>query len=286
MYSILVWTSKGGTGKTTTVANVGPELARLGYNVLLVGFDPQGDLEATFGIEDDDPDVTRVEQLLASGDDPQAAAVEIPLEPVPQRWWRGRPPRPGRLRLLACSSELHGAMALVARRGYEDLDRIVSAFEDEVDVVLIDTQGALTPLSHTAARAADGVLFTQEPGFYEYRALQARLAELEDMRAQEGTAVGLLGVLFVRVDARSRQMREYRVHFSDPEAFGGEPLHVFQAHVRQQASVRDHPRLSQPTVIADPGSHVGVDYRAFARELTERLAQLATTTTAAKKAIA
>jgi len=66
MYRLLVWSSKGGVGKTTSVANLGPALARRGSNVLLVGFDAhQPDLEMTFGIEDDDHEVTRIEDLLA-----------------------------------------------------------------------------------------------------------------------------------------------------------------------------------------------------------------------------
>lgn len=261
MHRILVWTSKGGTGKTTTVANTGPELARLGYRVLMVGFDPQGDLEATYGIDDTDPDVLRVEQLLAGGVDPRTAPVAIAVDGVGEG--------PGSLRLLASSSDLHAASASVARRQFADLDRILGQFDD-VDVALIDTQGAMGPLSHTAARAADSVLFTMEPGFYELRALATRLSDLAELEADEGWALTTLGVLFVRTDARSRQMREYRAHFADSESFG-EPLYVFDAHTRQQSSVRDHARVAQPTVLAEPASHVAEDYRAFAAELVGRI---------------
>lgn len=262
MHSTLVWTGKGGTGKTTTVANAGPELARLGYRVLIVGFDPQGDLEATFGIDDADPDIVRVEQLLAGGIDPRTAAVTIELDGVGET---------GSLRLLASSSDLHTATTVVARRNFEDLDRILDAFDD-VDVALIDTQGAFTPLSHTAARAADSVLFTMEPGYYEYRALAKRLADLDELTRDEDWSLTALGVLFVRTDSRSRHMREYREHFADAGAFGGDPLYVFDAHTRQQSSVRDHPRLAKPTVLAEPTSNVAVDYRAFAAELADRIA--------------
>lgn len=264
MHRTLVWTGKGGTGKTTTVANVGPELARLGYRVLLVGFDPQGDLEATFGIDDADPEVVRVEQLLAGGIDPRTATVSVALGPGFD----------GDLRVLASSSDLHAATAGVARRNFEDLDRILEAFDD-VDIALIDTQGAFTPLSRTAARAADSVLFTMEPGFYEYRALARRLTDLEDLEREEGWSIAPLGVLFVRTDRRSRHMQEYREHFADAAAFGSEPLHVFAAHTRQQGSVRDHPRLARPTVLAEPGSNVAADYRAFTAELVERIAATA-----------
>jgi len=276
VYRILVWTSKGGTGKTTTVANTGPELARLGFSVLMVGFDPQGDLESTFGIDEDTTEVTRIEELLDSGGDPRTAAVDVPLPPLPRRVpWKRRGPV-GRLRLLACSSQLLAHTAAVARRGYKDLDQLLSAFDD-VDLALIDTQGALTPISHTAAHAADGVLFVMEPGYYEYRALAHRLAELDQMRDDEGLEIAPLGLLFIRTGDRSRQMREYRTHFEDPDTLPGESLHVFRAHTRQQASVRDHPRLQKPTVIAEPLSHVAEDYRAFAAELADRLAKLAET---------
>lgn len=261
MHRTLVWTGKGGTGKTTTVANAGPELARLGYRVLMVGFDPQGDLEATFGIDDADPDVIRVEQLLAGGIDPRGAAVTIDLGDVGE----------GSLRLLASSSDLNAATSVVARRNFEDLDRILEAFDD-VDVALIDTQGAFTPISHTAARAADSVLFTMEPGYYEYRALAGRLADLEALKRDKHWDITPLGVLFVRTDGRSRAMREYREHFGDAGSFGGEPLYVFDAHTRQQSSVRDHARLAQPTVLAEPTSNVAADYRAFAGELVARIA--------------
>lgn len=284
MYRLLVWTSKGGTGKTTTVANTAPELARQGYRVLMVGFDPQADLESTFGIEEDTHEVIRVEQLLDGGGDPLAATIDIEVPPLPRRIGRRGPGTGGSLQLLACSSQLLTHTAAIARRGYQDLERVLEAFNSETDLVLIDTQGALTPISHTAARAADGVLFVGEPGYYEFRALSGRLSELDDLRRNEGLDISPIGLLFVRCSARSRQMREYREHFEDPEAFGGEPLYVFRAHTRQQATVRDHPRLQQPTVMAEPESHVAQDYRTFATELVQRLAAIAETEPAGRPA--
>jgi cellulose biosynthesis protein BcsQ len=266
MHRTLIWTGKGGTGKTTTVANLGPEVARLGYNVLLVGFDPSADLESTYGINEDNREIVRVEQLLSGGVDPRTAPIDVDLDGAKKG---------GRLRLLACSSDLNGQMNAVARRGFSDLDHVLEAFADDVDLVLIDTQGALTNLSHTAARAADSVLFCMEPGFYEYRALSRRLAELAQMEADESWAVTALGVMFVRSSDRSRNMREYREHLTDAEAFG-EELYVFDAHTRQQSSVRDHPRFGRPTVLAEPASNVSADYRAAAAELVQRIAATAT----------
>lgn len=48
---IAVTNQKGGVGKTTTTENVAIGLARNGCNVLIVDFDPQGDLTSCLGWE-------------------------------------------------------------------------------------------------------------------------------------------------------------------------------------------------------------------------------------------
>ena len=49
---IAVANQKGGVGKTATTANLGTAISRLGHRVLIVDMDPQGNLTASFGVQD------------------------------------------------------------------------------------------------------------------------------------------------------------------------------------------------------------------------------------------
>ena len=50
MKTIAIANQKGGTGKTTTTYNLGIALTQQGYRVLMVDFDPQGDLSFYCGV--------------------------------------------------------------------------------------------------------------------------------------------------------------------------------------------------------------------------------------------
>lgn len=125
--TIAVVNFKGGVAKTLTVANLGPALAALGLRVLLVDFDPQADLSASWGIEEDHTGV-RVEEALADPDvDPSSAWVELPVS-------NGAT---GRLGLLPAGRALRGQTALLLEGSA--LTGVLDPFRDVVDVILVDT---------------------------------------------------------------------------------------------------------------------------------------------------
>ena len=81
MRVIAVFNHKGGVGKTTTVANLGAALARMGRRVLLIDTDPQACLTVHFGIDPEDPDSETIYQVLCHDHPMKNAVLKLEEDP-------------------------------------------------------------------------------------------------------------------------------------------------------------------------------------------------------------
>lgn len=256
MHSTMVWASKGGSGKTTSVANIGATLAMRGYDVLLVGLDPNGDLSRLFAV-DPDTEVTRMQDLIADPTlDPVPAALPLALNRGGQ----------GRLRLLASSRQLEFSYDDVVNRDFTDVRRILDHFEGQADIALLDMASDHSPLHICAARAVDSILLPVPPGDFERDGVMRAVTQT---RADAGYELPSLGVLFINTSDRARVLRRHR------EAFQADGLHVFDHHTRPAISVRDDPGRGGPSVLTQKRDGLARDYKAIGTELLDRVHELA-----------
>lgn len=278
MTVIGVFGTKGGTAKTTTVANgaVALALAGEGYDVLQVDFDPQGDLSATWGVEEDNEWIVRVEDLLERGEGGTGAAIVHLLdEPLPVGLPEGADERIGRVGLLAASPRLRVCLGGLLRDP-DALSRLVAQVEEDWDLILIDTPAGDTPFARQAIRTADFGVVPMQPGYNELRAVQRLVDdELPSQAASDGTELEVLGVLLVNADQRLKTTKDYRAALGD-EAAELPPL--FDALIPRHAPVADHARYGRPTLLVEPAAnrrsqHAAVieGYLAWAEETIERL---------------
>ncbi|HWT92438.1 MAG TPA: ParA family protein [Solirubrobacteraceae bacterium] len=244
-----ILSQKGGVGKTITAANLASALAEHGQRVLLVDFDPQGDLSSSWGVSDDQL-AHRIEDALADVKAPDPLDVGRPGET---------------LALVPASRELRAQTARLLHGDMADLARLLAPLEPDFDHTIIDTPAGETVFGAQAIRAASETLVPLLPGWNEIRALHRILDDIDAQADDLGTDLGLLGVLLVNVDPRWKSTREYQDHLH------AEDVGLLETIVPRRIGVAAHARHGRPTFHVEPDGAVAHAYRSVAREILGRL---------------
>src|SRR3954462_10171102 len=161
MITVAGLSQKGGVGKTLTCANLAAGLADRGHAVLMVDFDPQADLSASWAL-DDVAVRPRIEDSLEHPDADVADAFEhIPLGDGT-----------GSLALLPTGHErLRRQTARLLAGDGRELVRLLDPLDGRFDIALVDTPAGDTVFGRQAIVAADAAIVPLLPGYHELRAL-------------------------------------------------------------------------------------------------------------------
>jgi chromosome partitioning protein len=234
---ITVASTKGGTGKTSTVCNTSAALGLAGYEVLSVDMDPQRSLSRWYGVNGG----TTLSEVL-SGESVLTEAVytdgEFGFDLVPSsRKLREQEPNLSHLE--------------------RPLRRLI---HEHYDLCLIDTPPSISPFTGAAVEMSNGTIIPLEASM----AAMDTLGDSLDMVQQLGGDV--LGVLVCRVDRRTSNDISVQPHLH--EQYGDL---IFDQVIRESVAVRDSHADRIPTVVTDPGNKASVDYKEFALKLKARI---------------
>ncbi len=257
---IAVAIPKGGTGKTTTVLNLGAALAEAGKRVLLVDTDPQASLTMALGY-----DVSSLEHTVYTALKYFLTTFHSQIELTIQKTDIGVDLVPSSIRLNRAQEELS---ATVQREFV--LQRLLDPVTDRYDVILIDTLPYLGILVINALVAAHQVLIPMEP---EYLAAESVTMMLEDIefihRSGLNPRLGVVGILLTQVDQRTVIHRQVASHMHTE--FGSR-VPVFQTMIKQSIRFPESQACHQPILQYDPEGEGAMAYRALAREILDATA--------------
>ena len=202
---LAVANQKGGVGKTTTTVNLGAALADLGYRVLVVDLDPQGNASTGLGIN--------IRGLQASMYD--VILSDVPIEDcVEASSVKNLFVAPASLDLAGAEIELVPAFSRELR-----LKHALEEVRDDYDYVLIDCPPSLGLLTINGMAAASEVLVPIQCEYYALEGLGQLMRNVGLVTKNLNPALDITTIVLVMYDARTKLSdqvaQEVRNHFGE-----------------------------------------------------------------------
>ena len=242
---IVLANQKGGVAKTTTTLNLGIALREMGYRVLLIDLDPQGNLTMSQGLN---PDV--IERSMFD-----VLVHKVPISDVIEQ---------READLAVASIDLAGAeLALSAMIGRErSLEKALVEVRSSYDYVLVDTPPSLGLLTINAFVAATGVIVPVQCEYLSLRGLVQLENTLAMVRENLNPNVGVEGIVATMFDGRTLHSRE-AIEILE-ENFGDL---VYRTRIRKTVRYAEAPVKGSSVLKYDPTGAAAEAYRELAREI-------------------
>lgn len=246
---------KGGTGKTTTCANLGIGLAQEGKRVLVVDNDPQASLTISLGWTQPDKLPVTLSTLMGRAimDEPIRAeeAILHHSEGVD---------------VLPASIELSGMeVSLVNAISRESvLRQVLEELSSRYDHMLIDCMPSLGMLTINALAAANSVIIPVQAQYLPAKGLEQLLQTVAKVRRQLNPRLKIDGILLTMVDSRTNFNREISALLR--ETYGGK-IRVFATDIPHSVRAAEISAEGKSIFTHEPHGKVAEAYRALTKEV-------------------
>jgi len=238
---------KGGTGKTTTTVSLGSALANMGFRVLLIDIDAQGNLTYSLGLEEVEHTLAHVfmgecefAQAICKAGNLDVVGANATLADV-------------EISIANSKDRFHYlSEALLGTSGY--------------DYILIDCPPSLSLLTTNALVASHGVIIPMQMEVLAVKGLEMMLQTISKVQATLNSELEVLGVLAMMVDSRKKLHTEIKEHIME-----NLEVKFFNQTIRASVKAAEAPSFGKSVVDYAPHSTTALDYLALASELVSNM---------------
>ena len=252
MKVICIFNQKGGVGKTTTNINLCSYLAMLGYKVLTIDIDPQGNTTSGLGLDKRNLELSMYDVLTS---DTSLKDVILKSDLVQN------------LHIAPSTMELAGAEVEMIERNYREkilIDKI-SEVEDNYDFIFIDCPPSLGILTINALTASNSVLIPIQCEFYALEGVGQLINTIQLVKKSLNKNLTIEGVLMTMFDFRTNLSNEV---YKEVEKYFGEK--VFNITIPRNIRLAEAPSFGLPIMLYDEKCKGAESYLNFTKEFLER----------------
>lgn len=188
---IAVTNQKGGVSKTTTTENVAIGLARNGCNVLIVDFDPQGDLTSCLGWKNNDS----LEHSVSSMLDDYINDNDINYESLILHHEEHVDLIPANIELADFEMRL---VSVINRE--QTLSNCIEPLRNQYDYIFIDCPPSLGMLTVNALSAADEVLIPVQTQYLPAKGMTKLLQTVGKVQRKINSNLKITGIVMTLAD--------------------------------------------------------------------------------------
>jgi len=246
---------KGGTAKTTSSSNTGSALAKQGYKVLLVDFDPQGNLSMSCGIEHPD----ELDNTIHDALNKQMDGEDMP--DISEYIVRGDVVDiiPSNINLSVTEMNLRDEMSREQK-----LSELIEPLRDQYDYIIIDTNPYLGLLTINALAACDEVIIPASPQLWSATGLADLLSTIFKVKRKINPRIMVAGILLTMCDERTKLFREAKGLL---DGYCEGKIKIFDTHIPSTVKVGEANYASRSILDYDASSKAALAYEAFAMEV-------------------
>lgn len=252
MKVISITNQKGGVGKTTSAINISFYLAKMGYKVLIVDFDPQGNATSGLGVDKNSLGSTMSDVISGS-----VALKDVILETEFHKL-KLAPSTP-----ILANTEIELANV---RGRFSRLREALKTVSDEFDYVILDCPPSLSLLTVNSFIASDFLILPVQAEFYAMEGLGQLLESMKLVKKGMNPNIELLGVLPTMVDSRTTLSGQ--VYEEIKRFFPGK---VFSTPVPRNIRLAEAPSHGVPIGVYDRFSKGARAYKSITKEIVKRI---------------